>query len=67
MWPTVQAYAGPIRSKRGIEFTTEIAPFPNSSPLEGRWYLGITPGVEHRRKDGEDFACVRAMVRNCQP
>lgn len=65
--PTVQAYAGALSNYRGIEFQTSIAPHPNSSPLEVRWYLRLTPGVQLRQHGGEDFACVTATVRNFQP
>jgi hypothetical protein len=65
--PTVQAYAGKLIERRGIEFTTEIAPHPTGSPFEARWYLRRTPGVELRRKDGEDYACIKAVVDNHQP
>src|SRR4051812_2769551 len=51
--PTVQAYIGPLKNRRGIEFITEIAPHPNASPFEARWYLTQTPGVQPRQKDGE--------------
>ena len=65
--PTVQAYTGKLRNDRGIDFTTLIDPHPDGSPLEVRWYLTATPGVECRRKDGEDFACIKAVVTNMQP
>ena len=65
--PTVQAYAGPLRSGRGIEFTTETAPHPNGSPFEVRWYMTRTPGALRRYRDGEEFACILATVRNLQP
>jgi hypothetical protein len=65
--PAVQAYAGKLRNCRGIEFTTLVDPHPDGSPFEVRWYLTATPGVEHRRKDDEDFACIRAVVVNMQP
>lgn len=64
--PTVQAYVGNLRNSSGIEFTTQIDPHPNSSPLEARWYLSKTPGVERRCKDGEEFACIKANVVNHQ-
>lgn len=70
---TVQAYAGQLRNNyRGINFTTDTEPAPNgvldrNSPYDVRWYLGITPGVLKRVSDGEDFACIRADVVNCQP
>jgi hypothetical protein len=67
MEPTVQAYIGPLKSRRGIEFITEIAPHPNASPFEARWYLTQTPGVLLRQKGGEDFACILANVKNMQP
>jgi hypothetical protein len=38
-----------------------------ASPFEVRWYLNIDAGVEHRYKDGEDFACISAIVTNLQP
>jgi hypothetical protein len=65
-WPTVQAYAGPIRTQRGVQFYTDITPHPNGSPLEIRWYLGVTPGVESRVESGEVFACISAAVENFQ-
>jgi len=66
MEPTVQAYIGALKNQRGIEFNTEIAPHPNASPFEARWYLIRTPGVLPRQKDGEDFACILATVKNMQ-
>ena len=64
--PTVQAYAGKLRSRRGVDFTTLIDPHKDGSPFEARWYLTRTRGVDHRRKDGEDFACIAAVVTNLQ-
>ncbi len=70
-WPTVQAYGGAIKGRRGIEFTTDTDPAPNgtldrNSPLEFRWYLGVTPGVLPRQKNNEDYACILADVANHQ-
>jgi hypothetical protein len=65
--PTVQAYIGPLEQRRGIEFFTDTAPHPNASPFEARWYLTRTPGVLLRQRNGEDFACVLASVKNMQP
>ena len=65
--PTVQAYAGLLGNQRGIEFSTEIAPHPNGSPFEVRWYLHHTVGVQRRCKSGEEFACITAVVKNLQP
>jgi hypothetical protein len=65
--PAVKAYAGRLMERRGIEFTTKIAPHPTGSPFEARWYLTRTPGVELRRKHGEDYACIKAVVDNLQP
>jgi hypothetical protein len=66
--PTVQAYAGRLMAdRRGIEFTTEIAPHPTGSPFEARWYLTRTPGVQLRQKEGQDYACIIAVVDNHQP
>jgi hypothetical protein len=66
--PAVQAYRGDLQSRRGINFTTIIDPHrTEASPFEVRWYLNIDDGVEHRSKDGEDFACVKAVVTNLQP
>jgi hypothetical protein len=64
----VQAYAGRlVATRRGIEFTTEIWPHPTGSPLEARWYLTRTPGVQRRLKAGETYACIAAVVKNHQP
>jgi hypothetical protein len=65
--PTVQAYPWRLTNRRGIEFTTDITPHPNSSPLEVRWYLYHTPGVLCRQHGGEIFACIVAVVNNLQP
>ncbi len=49
--PTVQAYAGTLGGRRGIEFRTEVAPNPDGSPFgEARWYLSVTPGVVGARE-----------------
>ena len=65
--PTVQAYTGELKGQRGINFVTSVDPHPDDSPLEVRWYLTQTPGVELRHKDGEEFACIKAVVTNMQP
>jgi len=65
--PTVQAYTGLLVNQRGIEFNTEIAPHPNSSPFEVRWYLHLTAGVQRRCEGAEEFACITAVVKNLQP
>jgi hypothetical protein len=66
MCPTVQAYRGPINDIRGVEFSTNIAEHPNGTPLDARWYLDLTPGVELRTKDGEEYAAISASVVNYQ-
>ena len=68
MCPTVQAYAGPIQpGQRGIQFETDTVPQNTGSPIEARWYLGITPGVQERHRNGELFASITADVTNHQP
>jgi hypothetical protein len=58
--PTVEAYAGPLPApRRGIQFDTDIR--PDGSPLQAKWYLTHTPGVQKRVHKGEDFACVTAI------
>ena len=66
--PTVQAYplSLPI-ARRGVEFLTPIDPYPNGSPLEVRWYLGVTAGVQERHQQNELFAAIPAQVENRQP
>ena len=67
MEPTVQAYPGPLGlGVRGINFTTDIDPYPSGSPIEVRWYLTQTPGVETRQKNGQDCACIAADIANEQ-
>jgi len=65
--PAVQAYTGKLKNRRGINFTTLIDPHPDGSPFEVRWYLTVTPGVQHRSDGSEDFACITAVVTNLQP
>ena len=69
MCPTVQAYPGHLAAgRRGIEFTTDIESAKGSCPIEARWYLGTTPGVEERfDEDGNQYACITAEVENLQP
>lgn len=67
--PTVQAYRNSLPpARRGIEFTSSVLPARGSgTPYEARWYLGHTPGVVRRQKNGEDFAMIPANVTNKQP
>jgi hypothetical protein len=66
--PSVKAYPGPLPNRRGVEFTTNIEPMPNSAPNEARWYLNETPGVQLRQQNHEDFACICVKnFRNMQP
>ena len=65
--PCVKAYAGSLKSQRGIEFTTSIAPEPDQGPLHVNWYHPNTPGVALKRDGGEDYACIDANVTNKQP
>lgn len=66
--PAVQAYTGKLKNRRGIDFTTTVDPHGSeASPFEVRWYLDLTMGVEYRSKNGEDFACIKAIVTNMQP
>jgi hypothetical protein len=63
----VRAYAGGLKpGARGIEFSTTIAPHGGGNPIEAHWYLGFTPGVLARVKNGEDYACITAVVTNLQ-
>lgn len=68
-WPTVQAYPGNLpQILRGIEFSTDIESAKGSCPIEARWYLDSTPGVEERHDDkGNQYACISAEVVNHQP
>ena len=68
-WPTVQAYPLKLpQGRRGIEFSTDIESAQGSCPIELRWYLGLTPGVEERCDDqGAIYACISAEVVNFQP
>lgn len=66
--PSVKAYPGSLSPRRGVEFTTEIDPQPNSAPNEVRWYWQWCDGVELRQVNGEDFACIRwTTFTNKQP
>lgn len=65
----VKAYRGRLKEgERGINFTTDITPERGSGSLnEARWYYPVTPGAELRRRNGEEFACIKAIVENRQP
>lgn len=62
---SVKAYVGQLVG-RGIQFTTDIAPHPNQSPFEARWYYPDTPGVMRRTKGGRDYAAITAIIANHQ-
>jgi hypothetical protein len=69
-FPCVKAYLGSLpKGQRGIEFTTAVAPDPeSSSPFEARWYYPKTPGAMKRtNSEGEVFAAIAAKVVNYQP
>jgi len=66
--PCVKAYPGALPNRRGIEFTTDIDPWANSSPSEALWYLTWCAGVEVRKKGGKEYACITVTTfKNCQP
>ena len=68
MCPTVQAYPRElVAGRRGVQFDTPVSPEATSSPLEARWYLGITAGVAERMEAGNRFASIEAQVQNFQP
>jgi hypothetical protein len=56
--PSVKAYPGALGSGRGVEFTTAVTPYASSAPNEARWYLGWCPGVQQRKKNGQDYASI---------
>lgn len=71
--PSVKAYRNTMPAgQRGIEFTTFVSPTSGSgTPIEARWYPpspGNPPnGVDHRQRNGEDYAAIAARVVNLQP
>lgn len=68
MEPTVEAYAGVIDGRRGIEFSTDIEPHPCGSPFRAYWYLTRTAGVDERFDGaGEQHASIPAEIDNRQP
>lgn len=64
---TVQAYAGQLPQRDGIEFSTDVMPHPNGTPFEVRWYLTKTPGVQSRVAEGVEYACISADIHHCRP
>ena len=57
----VQAFKdGGIKQERRIEFSTDIEP-KAETPFEAWWYRD-DPGVETRKKDGEEFACIAVEI-----
>lgn len=69
LFPCVKAYPNGIPpGRRGVEFTTGVAPDPHSSaPHEWRWYYPHTAGVQLRTVGLDDFAAISATVVNYQP
>jgi hypothetical protein len=66
---SVKAYRGPLpKIARGIDAATDLAPHKGSgSPNDARWYFPDTPGTFLRKKNGIDFAAIKAKVTNRQP
>ena len=63
--PAVRAYAVPLpKDLRGIEFTTWASP-RGGSPIHVKWCKG-DPDVHHREKNGTEYVCILAEVKNCQ-
>jgi hypothetical protein len=56
--PSVKAYPGILPDRTGIEFDTDVKPRSGCAPNEARWYLELTPGVQLRQENHEDFACI---------
>ena len=68
--PCVKAYRNSLPvGQRGVEFETPISPQRGSgTPIEARWYLNITVGVEKRTSAGTDYAAIRlSRFDNRQP
>lgn len=64
----VRAYMGNLGPEmRGIEFSTAIDPHRGGTPFEAHWYLNFTQGVLSRNKNGEEYACITAVITNLQP
>jgi hypothetical protein len=63
--PSVKAYVGPLPAgAEGVEFTTDVPPFPGTAPHLALWRRG-SPGVEDF--EDEDMVCIRiAMMKNTQ-
>jgi RHS repeat-associated protein len=65
--PTVKAYSGPLPAgRRGIEFSTTVAPAPGSVPGQPKWYpgqpgVGVIPG-----KFGPMAVIPAVILRNTQ-
>ena len=59
--PAVKAYRGSLPTgQRGVDFDTPLLPQRGSgTPLEARWYLGHTPGVQQRTdQNGTVYAAI---------
>jgi len=68
LFPTVKAYPDFLKpGKRGINFSTEIDPYPNGTPFELHWVHPETVGVTLKVFAGVDYACISAQVTNLQP
>lgn len=68
LYPTVKAYPGNLPAGgRGINFTTNIDPYPNGTPFEIHWVHPLTLGVALNTVGGVDYAVITATVTNLQP
>jgi len=65
IFPSVKAYRNALPPRRGIEFSSPIAPTPGGgTPYEARWNVG-TPGVMAR--GGSTFVGIPiSYIKNAQ-
>jgi hypothetical protein len=62
--PSVKAYVGELPpGRRGVEFETEIAPYPGSAPHLALWYADMNSVEDH----GDGLVCIAILrLRNGQ-
>jgi hypothetical protein len=70
--PSVKAYRNSLPAgQRGVQFDTPVAPERGSgTPIEARWYLNITLGVEKRTDAaGTEYAAITlsSFINNQPP
>ena len=66
--PSVKAYRNTLPQRRGIEFSTPVAPtLGRGTPYEARWYIGTAGVLSIAARSGGPYAAIQiSYIKNAQ-